>query len=87
MSQTRIRANKTPLFEMVKRLRLQRGDVVVVRDPFIAERLAQMKWPYITFQVPIVVAPLGIEAIPAEELMKIAQSARETSRLIIPGKV
>lgn len=75
------------LYDRIKKLRLKRGDVLVVPDPMTAKELSQMKWPYITFQVPIVIAPLGLERIPAEDLMKIAQRVRESSQLIIPAKI
>jgi len=74
-------------YDRIKKLRLRRGDVLVVRDVMLAREISEMKFPFLTFQVPIVVAPLGIEAIPADDLLKIAQKARETSQLIISGKI
>jgi hypothetical protein len=78
---------KQKLYDKVKKMRLRRGDILVCHDPMTAETLARMKFPFLPFQVPIVVAPLGLERIPADDLMGIAQKARQTAQLIIPGKI
>lgn len=71
-------------YDRVKRLRLKRGDILVVSDPLDAYNLSRMKWPYISFQVPIVVVQGSIEAMPAATLRKILAESEECSRLIIP---
>lgn len=71
----------------VEKLRLRRGDILVCRDWEAAKAISEMKFPYITFQVPIVFAPGGLEAIPGDKLFEIARKARESSQIILPGKI
>lgn len=78
---------KQHLYDKVKKMRLRRGDLLICRDYQTGKMLSEMKFPFLTFQVPIVVAPGGLECIPADDLMKIAQRARQTAQLIIPGKL
>jgi len=80
-------SSKQWAFDKIKKLRLRRGDILVCTDPHLGKVLAEMKFPYLNFQVPIVVAPLGLQAIKADDLLAIARRARETSQLIIPGKI
>jgi hypothetical protein len=70
----------------VEKLRLKRGDVLVCRDPYTAKMLSEMKFPHLSFQVPIVVAPLGVEKIPLDKLEQIVRDVRATSQIIIPAK-
>jgi hypothetical protein len=75
---------KKHVYDRVRRLRLKRGDVIVCHDVQDAHNLARMRWPYISFQVPIVCAPGGIEQLPIEALRQILREAETCSQLIIP---
>jgi len=79
--------SKQSSFDKIKKLRLRRGDCLVVREFELAQQISKMKFPFLNFQVPIICAPLGVEVIPADELVKVAERARATSQLIIPGKI
>jgi len=86
MSQLRVK-KRFDFSRYVRKLHLERGDILVCTDPHLGKALSEMKFPYLTFQVPIIVAPLGLEAIKPDDLLAIARRARETSQLIIPGKI
>jgi hypothetical protein len=71
----------------VEKLRLRRGDVLVCRDPGTLQMLSEMKFPFLTFQVPLVFAPYGIEKVPLDQLKRIVREVESTSQLIIAGKI
>lgn len=71
-------------YDRVKRLRLKRGDILVVSDPLDAYNLSRMRWPYIAFQVPIVVVQGSVDVLPAATLRKILAESEDCSRIIIP---
>lgn len=71
----------------VEKLRLRRGDVLVCRDVPTLNALSEMKFPFLTFQVPLVYAPQGVDKIPLDDLKQIVRRVESTSQLIIAGKI
>lgn len=53
---------------IISKLELKEGDILVVRDADTLHRLRDVKMPSIKFPVPILYAPLGIEKIDQETL-------------------
>jgi hypothetical protein len=53
----------------IRRLRLRKGDILVVSDVLLAERLSKM-YDIVPFKTPIIIAPDGIKRISKEYLNK-----------------
>ena len=68
----------------IEKLRIKRGDVLVVRDYNTAKRLEGIHFN-LQFQVPIVFAPLGIEKLSVDALKNIIAEVDEAKRIILPG--
>lgn len=73
-------AFKTNLLLRISRLRLQAGDILVVRDPNVMEMLSVTKWPehVKNLRTPIVFAPSGIEQLSFELLEQAYLEAKKS---------
>ena len=65
----------------IRRLRLRKGDIVVVNDSNLIQSLSQIKG--VEFPVPIIYAPDGIKRVSKEYLQKILKE--KDSEDGIPG--
>jgi len=56
----------------IRRLRLRKGDILVVNDPYLPDRIMQIQ-AGLDFPVPIVFAPDGIRRFNREYLLKLLE--------------
>lgn len=62
---------KWPELEIaIEKLHLEPGDILVCKDSDAVEQLTKLQIPNVTFPVPIVYAPNGIQKMTREQLLK-----------------
>jgi len=64
--------SKAALTSVVTKLRLEPGDVIVVRDFEVLQALEHIKLPN-PFQVPLIFAPSGIDKLKRADLLNILE--------------
>src|ERR1700733_4684244 len=70
--------------DIIEKLHLCEGDIIVVRDSDVAMQLAGMTWPPETSHCPIVVAPDGIYTMTADQLRGQLAQIEEWDRSLRP---
>jgi hypothetical protein len=61
--------------KLIRRLRLRKGDVLLVRTPEAMARLSEMRMSELEFEVPIVFAPTSVHRLSKEYLQKLIARA------------
>lgn len=73
------------LLPIIEKLKLQPGDIIIVRDADVAMALAKIVWPSEAPLCPIIVAPDGIYSMTADQLRGHLAQIEEWDRMVRPS--
>lgn len=85
MSKWKFSMSKAVLEDKIERLRLEKGDILVVKD---FEVLKSLEWigPKLSldFHVPMVFAPTGVQTLKKEDLLNLLEQLEQTDKSVLP---
>lgn len=77
--------SKAAVLNVLQKLKIEKGDVLVVKDIETLHYLSKVQVPGIEGTIPLVYAPQGVQILKREDLLNLLEQLEQSDKSVLPA--